>query len=161
MIRNSVRNKIIVTFCLIVAFSLIISGGVAYRYCFNILQNQSIKDEMIKTNGTTRHMNYITDDIWKFALTIMLDNNVQNYLKLDNLNYFDLSNLRSRIKDELSKLEVQRDYVLDIVLIKGEDMIFSRAQLDVYLDVDYYAGRLKEPWYTDFASKNVSSLFGR
>lgn len=161
MIRNSVRNKIIVTFCLIVAFSLIISGGVAYRYCFNILQNQSLKDEMIKTNGTTRHMNYITDDIWKFALTIMLDNNVQNYLKLDNLNYFDLSNLKSRIKDELSELEVQRDYVLDIVLIKGKDMIFSRAQLDVYLDVDYYSERLKEPWYTDFASKNVSSFFGR
>jgi len=159
MVKNSVKNKIIITFCVIITLSLAISGGVAYRYCFNILKNQLLNDEIIKINSTARHMDYIVDDIKKFALLIMVDGNIQKYLKMSDNNFFEINYMKSRIKDMLSSLEVQRDYIINMVLIKGESMIFSKAQLMVYLDEHYYAEKIKEAWYTDFVKSGVTSGF--
>ena len=159
-INNSIKKKIVLTFCLILASSLIVSGGVAYYYCSNILLTQSLKDEMIKLNRTARQLEYITDDIQKFSLNIILDNNVQSYLKSGNENYIEMVSTKQKILDQISQLEVQRDYVLNIVLMKDQDMIFSKAQFGIYLDIEYYRNRLKEPWYINSLKNKNNAYFG-
>lgn len=160
MARFGIKIKIIVTFCLIVTFSLAISGGVAYYYCFNILQTQSLKDEAIKLNRTARQIEYITDDIRNYALNIVLDRNIQNYFRgVGSNDHLGKYTNMEKIRDQLGALVVQREYILNIILIDKDNMIFSKAQSGLYLDMDYYKKRMEEPWYTDTIDDKRRSLF--
>ena len=159
MIRNSIKSKIIVTFCLIVAFSLLISGGVAYYYCFNLLQAQFLKDETINLSKTARQIEYISDDIHKFALNIALDGDVQSYLKSERVSGYEKYSQMQTTQNKISALEVQRDYMFNIVLVKQNELIISKSQNKNGLDETNYKEVMKQPWYGEISFKESNSVF--
>lgn len=160
--RHSIKNKIILTFCLIISVALISSGIIAYYYCFRILEAQTVKSETEKLNLTSRQIEYIAEDVKRFALNTVLDDVIQKFLKTEKYrDNFDETLSIQRAQDDLSKLEVQREYIVNMVLIKGETVVLSKSQLQIHLDSAYYKERLKEQWYQNYlkTSGSKSSFF--
>ncbi len=159
MIRNSIKSKIIITFCLILTVSLAVSGGVAYYYSANLLQTQFLKDETINLNRTARQMEFISEDIRRFAINIALDSSIQSYLKSNLPASYEKYSQIQKTRNLISALEVQRDYMFNIVLIKGEELLISQSQNKEGLDETNYKEILQGDWYGKLPLKDINSMF--
>lgn len=149
------------TFCLILTVSLMVSGGVAYYYCANLLQTQFLKEETVNLNRTARQIEYISDDIHKFAVNIALDSNIQSYLKSNLSAGYEKYSQIQRTRNIISALEVQRDYMFNIVLVKGEELLVSKSQSKEGLDETNYKELLKGDWFKQLKLKDMNALFSR
>lgn len=156
---SSIKTRIIVTACLFVAISLMISGGVAYYYCFSLLQTQFLKDEHVNVSKTARQIEYIADDIQKFALHIALDNDVQQYLKGNISSFYQKYSQMQTTKNKISTLEVQRDYIYNIVLVKENELIMSNSKNKDGLDETNYMKMMEQPWYQDLIFQKSNAIF--
>lgn len=141
---------------LIVLVTLIISGYFAYEYFTGILKTQALNDDKIKLNQTARQMAYISDDTKKFAYNIIMDSDIQDFLKITSFsNYFEEIKSANYALQKLSYYIQLRDYIDSIVIIAPDNKTYWSS----YPYEDYFNQKIKERWYTDFIEKNLSNGF--
>jgi two-component system sensor histidine kinase YesM len=159
-IRKSFKTKILFSTIAIVSISLILSGIIAFIYCFVQLEKQSIEDEKTILNGTARQLDYFLNDIADFSLSVALDDAVQSYIH-DKKQYdgYEEYKTKERISRILSGKEVQRLYIANIAIIRENDMIISASQVFLVLDELHYRERLKEDWYIKAEKKESIKFF--
>lgn len=157
--RKSIVTRIILIFCLIISISLIVMGIISYRYNYQILKNQCLENEVYTLNSTADQMEYITDDIQKYAVGIALDSEIQKYLKKDYKDYYDRVIATDEMENKLNTISVQREYVYNLALVKGGDIVLSKQQYNIGLDVQAFRLMLKEPWYSNDYSNGWISYF--
>src|SRR6056297_1485162 len=108
----SIKAKIIAGASLVIILSTIGSGIFAYQYFTRILKEQVIEDDSIKLNQIGQQIDYITEDIKKFSYNIIIDRQVQDFLK--NTYYEDtfdeVISIDNAVK-QLSRYIQLRDYI--------------------------------------------------
>jgi two-component system sensor histidine kinase YesM len=158
--RNSIVTKIITLFCLIISCSLIVMGIISYFYNYSTLKTQYLNDEVGKLESTSNQMEYYTQDIQKFAVNAALDSDIQSYLKKASYtDYYAQISAINKISDKLSMIEVQREYVYNFALVKGNEVVLSKQQFSMGLDQQYFQQVIKDPWYTIDYSNGKQSYF--
>ena len=152
----SIRTKIIAGTCLISLLTLVISGTYAYFYFTGLLTDQSIKDDTIKVNQTARQLAYLSDDIRKFAYNIMIDNQIQDFLKKTYYkDVFDeiknLNKTMGRLGDYISL----RDYINSVAIVAPDGNVYW----NVAPGDSYFKNKLSEKWYVEYKKSKGDYVF--
>jgi two-component system sensor histidine kinase YesM len=143
------------TCILIVAGSLLLSDIVAYEYFHAILKQQYIDSAKAQLATVSRQFNYLANDIEKVAVTEALDPDIQRFLRSPiPADSYERYSAKSNLSRKLSMFAVQRDYLLNMTIIKADDpitdddLIMSAVQTDFGIDAHSFRELMDESWYT-------------
>lgn len=154
--NKSIKFKIISATALIVLITLIFSSSFAYLYFNNLLKNQIIKDNKIKLNQMAKQMEYFTEDILNYSYNIVIDSDIQEFLKKSNKkDIFDKVIYVDKLKTKLSQYVALRHYLhsISIITTNGE-VYWNRSPYD-----EYFKKKLEEEWYKTFKYSTQSTYF--
>ncbi|NLW11700.1 MAG: hypothetical protein GX028_06770 [Clostridiaceae bacterium] len=88
--KHSIIRRIIVIFCLILTIALLSSGAFAYFYSRYAMERQILEDKRQSLNHTARQLDYLVNDIKNMALTVYVDQSMQDYLLSEDYDtYYD------------------------------------------------------------------------
>jgi two-component system sensor histidine kinase YesM len=153
---KTIKSKIILYTSIILTLSLTCCGIFAYLYSSNLLRKQSVKDDTVKLQQTAHQLEYIAQDIIKFAQVIITDSQIQYYSeKSDYQDTFDEYFNRQDAINKLTYYAVMRNYIQSIAMITQQDeVIWSMAN-----DDNYIRSEIKQPWFTDLEKHGLFSGF--
>ena len=85
----------------------------ACGYCMNVLLDKEYGNEKDKIELIMNQMSYLIEDLEKFGLSIAIDEDIQAYLKGENVEIH-------QIEKKLGMWEIQRDYIFNLTLTDNE-----------------------------------------
>lgn len=148
LINRSIKLKIIISTASIVTVCLLFSGTIFYLYFSKILKQQVIQDDQVKLNQTAYQLNDMISNVRTFTETLMVDENLQTFLKKDTNrdDVYDILDGRNEIVRKLNKYFALRNDVQSFYIVKGEqEVTLSTSPLD-----ESVRESLDEPWFGDF-----------
>lgn len=113
-----VTTKIQLWTSLIIVLVTLVSDIVAFTYFSGIMVRQEYESERDKIRLLSNQLTYIMEDIEKFALSIAIDEDVQDYLQ-------GKQDSSVTLQKQLGVWEVQRDYIFNMVIHKDDEIILS------------------------------------
>lgn len=119
---RKISTKITIWICTVMIFILLVSNMSAYVYFSKILLAKEYDNEKDKIELIMNQMDYIVEDIERFALAIAIDEDIQHYLTGKNKGIHQL-------EKKLGRWEVQRDYIFNLVLKNNDDEILLSDSL--------------------------------
>lgn len=119
---HKISTKITLWICAVLILILLISNISAYFYFSKILLNKEYDNEKDKIELIMNQMDYIVEDIERFALSIAIDEDIQSYLAGNNKDIHQL-------EKKLGRWEVQRDYIFNLVLKNNDEEIILSDSL--------------------------------
>jgi len=136
------------------ATTLFFSGFVVYNYVTGILKEQSIKENTIKLSQISQQLERMQEQINKTAEYIITDETIgsltkKNQNEMITQEYFN----RSDVNEVLRRIILLNDFVCNAVIVRSDGSIFSENKGYE----EYYAEKIKDPWYLDFNIKNVKN----
>lgn len=154
--NRSIKFKIISATALIVLITLTFSSSFAYLYFNNLLKNQIIRDNKVKINQMAKQMEYFTEDILNYSYNIIIDSDIQAFLKKSNKkDIFDKVIYIDKLKTKLSQYVALRHYLHSISVITTEGEVYwNRSPYD-----EYFKTKLEEGWYKNFKDSTQTTYF--
>ena len=139
--KTKIRSKILFSIVIVMTIALMLNGLIVYRYFFSILKNQLINNDKVMINQATAQITYIQNDILKLAQNIIVDQEVQHYMK------------KALAADKVTEVVIQ-----DRIVRKLSSMISTRAYYinsvtlispngNIYSTIPIYEGNIDETWY--------------
>lgn len=145
-----IRKKILLSTSFVIIVIYIFSGLFAYYYFADIFKKRAISDDKIKLHQTEQQIQYIYEDIEKFSKSIIIDSQIQSFLKTVKYDssYSNMS-ARYNIIERLRTFTGLRDYVQSaIILSKDGSSLYSLLPFSQ----GYITDRLKEDWYKNYSN---------
>lgn len=130
---RKISTKLTIYCCACMVLILFISDISIYSYFTRIMLEQEYNNEKDKIGLITNQMNYIVDDLERFALSIAIDGSIQKFLQGEEEERYEL-------EKKLGRWEVQRDYIFNIAL-KTQDgrFLLSDSSMSSGIHSDSYA----------------------
>lgn len=142
----------------VVLFSVSISGFAIYLYVNNILSQQILKDNSAIVTKLTQQLSYYLDDIKKYSLNIILNDQVQDYLKQkDALKDYDYYSNVQKLVNTLNEYTLLRDNIIDGIYIvdHNEKVLMTNNLYDESVQEDWYKSLSKEMGNSGFSAVHV------
>ena len=108
--------RILGNISLILALSMIISTAVGYCYFMEVVRRQKISDERSRLVQVSNQITFMTEDIRRFAESILIDEELQNLLEEDVSNEFLRQNRYDKVAKRLVFYNNLRTYISSSVL---------------------------------------------
>jgi len=150
---SHIRTKIVLAALVLVLFSVLASGFAIYIYVNNILSTQIVKDNNAIVTKLSEQLSYYLDDIKKYCLNIILNDQVQDYLKQKNkLSEYDYYSTVDKLINTLNDYRLLRDGIIDsIYVVDSDEKVLELNNL--------YSNTIYEEWYHDFSETGKNSGF--
>ncbi|MFC4102532.1 sensor histidine kinase [Paenibacillus xanthanilyticus] len=152
------RTVIFRRIVLVAAISFLLSAGFTYYYYNHILIGQMMQEDKAKLSQTVRQLDYMSDDISNFTLTLIIAERVQQFYKTyDRLDTFDQFKSLQDTFTFVDGYKGLRKEVTSYALVLPD----GRAFWNVAGNDGYFGERLKEPWYLNFIRSDAEFGFTR
>lgn len=150
------RTVIFWRIVIVAAVSFLLSIAFTYYYYNHILIGQMMREDKGKLSQTVRQLDYMSDDISKFTLTLIIAEQLQEFYKTyDKLDTFDqFKALQSTFKF-VDGYKGLRKEVTSYALVLPDGRVFWNAAGND----SYFSERLKEPWYLNFVQSGIEYGF--
>jgi two-component system sensor histidine kinase YesM len=153
---RSLRSIIFRRIVIVAIASFTLSAGFTYYYYQTILLKQMLHDDETKLKQTVRQLEYMTDDIGKFASSLIISEQVQSVFKeYGGSNTFNRFRLLQDTFNYLNDNKGLRKEVTSFALVLPDGEAFwSDARYD-----NYFQDRMKEEWYQNFLRSGKKHAF--
>ncbi|HEX7714407.1 MAG TPA: histidine kinase [Bacillota bacterium] len=156
--KLGIKAKILGATGLVVMISLMLSGIWAYYYFQKIFKEKAIKDDAGKIDQIAQQMEYQIDDIRKYATSMIIIPEVQDFIKQSRYaSYYEqLVSARRALGLMMNQLFL-REYIHSAAVITISGSVW-------YTDLhtmphDYFKSKLKESWYQRYLGKKDQFYF--
>lgn len=156
--KLGIKAKILGATGLVVMISLMLSGFSAYYYFQKIFKEKAIKDDVTKIDQIAQQMEYQIDDIRKYATSMIIIPEVQDFIKQNRYSsYYDqLINARKALGLMVNQLFL-REYIHSAAVITSNGSVW-------YTDLhtmphDYFKSKLREDWYQRYLARKDQFYF--
>jgi len=146
---RSLRSVILIRLVIVAAVSFLLAAGFTYYFYQKILLKQMIHDDDTKLGQTARQLQYMSDDIVKFASSLIISNQLQSFFnQYGQMETFDKLSL---LQDTFSYLDenkgLRKEVTSFALVMPGGEAFYSEARYDNYMN-----DRMKEAWYQNFVA---------
>lgn len=153
---KSLRAVILQRIIMIAMISFLLSAAFTYFYYQNILVEQMIHEDQTKLHQTVRQLEYMSDDIAKFAFSLIISDALQSfYKKYDQMDTFDQFAL---VHDTLRYVDDNKGLRKEVssfaIMLPDGRVFWSEASHD-----RYFSDLLKESWYQNFVNSGQQYAF--
>lgn len=142
--------RILGNISLILALSMIISTAVGYCYFMEVVRRQKISDERSRLVQVSNQITFMTEDIRRFAESILIDEELQNLLEEDVSNEFLRQNRYDKVAKRLVFYNNLRTYISSSVLKMADGTYFGSSYNA--MDTEYIAQKLQEKGIAEYES---------
>lgn len=151
-----IKNKILGSAILIVTLSLTLISFLAFQRFFSILEEQSLRDDVIHVEQVTDRINGLVDDVYKYSANMVNDEVLQQFsAKVEYPSVYEELLAYSEVVKQLTKFNVLRDYLDSSAIIRSDGKVYWSSQ---YFD-PYFQREIGRPWYQDAIHLNAKSGF--
>jgi len=157
--KLSIKAKIFISVSLVIVITLGLNALFSYRYFSTILKDQVAHDVQLSMRQNAAYLEYILDNINKFAQDVSVDEQLQGFLetmpKKENMNDFARIN---QIMAHLESLNHLRNYIDSAAVVTNEEQVYwTTFPFD-----KYFSDKLKETWYKEIKdNKTAEGKFSR
>ncbi len=149
MKRFGIKTKILASTILVVCISLLLSGSFAYNYFLKIFKEKAVKDDIARMNQISQQLEYQIDDIRKLGLSIIVNPEVQTFVKYKNYrNYYERLSQANLKLDFIQKQIFLREYIHSAAIVNNDGLMWysiTNPNLD-----DYFRSKLNETWFRKY-----------
>ncbi|MFC5449410.1 sensor histidine kinase [Paenibacillus aestuarii] len=146
---RSLRSVILIRLVIVAAVSFLLAAGFTYYFYQKILLKQMIHDDDTKLGQTARQLQYMSDDIVKFASSLIISNQLQ--LFFNQYGQMDTFDKLSLLQDTFSYLDenkgLRKEVMSFALVMPSGESFYSEARYDNYMN-----DRMKEAWYQNFVA---------
>lgn len=141
--KRRLKARILKKIFLILAVSMIVSALIGFAYFESVVRNQTISDEQIKLQQVSNQIAFMTEDIEKFAQSILVDRELQKLLEKEEYeSEFERQNTYDAIAKRLAFYNDLRTYIENSVIEMENGMCYGTSY--VQMDTDYIEQWLKK-----------------
>lgn len=153
---RSLHSKMLWRIGIAVVISFLLSAGFMFYYYKTILEKQLIRDDQAKLKQTARQLQYMSDDIANFSISLLVSDQLQNFFKsYGTLNVYDTFVLTNEVMNYLRSYKVLRKEVMSFTLVLPDgEALWSESPNDGYM-----TEHLREPWYRNYRDSGLTSAF--
>jgi|HigsolmetaGSP12D_1036236.scaffolds.fasta_scaffold01562_4 two-component system sensor histidine kinase YesM len=150
------RSVILQRIAVVAAASFLLSAAFTWYYYRTILVGQMLHEDETRLSQTMRQLEYMSDDIAKFAYYLIISDQVQTFYKTFNrLGTYDQFAILKRTLDDLVGNKGLRKEVDSFALVLPDGRAFwSESRFD-----SYFQERLKENWYQSYKRSGQENAF--
>jgi two-component system sensor histidine kinase YesM len=150
------RTVIFWRIVIVAAVSFLLSIAFTYYYYNHILIGQMMEEDKAKLSQTVRQLDYMSDDISKFTLTLIIAEQLQEFYKTyDQLDTFDQFKMMQTTFKFVDGYKGLRKEVTSYAIVLPDGRVFWNAAGND----GYFSERLKEPWYLNFVKSGAEYGF--
>jgi two-component system sensor histidine kinase YesM len=156
--KLGIKAKILAATVLVVTVSLFLSGSFAYFYFLKIFKEKAVKDDMAKLNQISQQMEYQIDDIKKLGLSIIVNPEVQDYVRQQKYpDYYERLAWANNKLDYINKQIFLREYIHSAAILNNEGTVWY-STVNPKMD-DYFQSKLNEAWFGKYRRNNEQYYF--
>lgn len=150
------RTVILRRIVIVAAVSFLLSIAFTYYYYNHILIGQMMQEDKAKLSQTVRQLDYMSDDISKFTLTLIIAEQLQKFYKTyDQLDTFDqFKAMQSTFKFVDGYKGLRKEVTSYAIVLPDGRAFWNAAGND-----GYFSERLKERWYLNFVRSGTEYGF--
>jgi two-component system sensor histidine kinase YesM len=147
--RLGIKTKILAATILVVTITLLLSGTFATIYFTKIFKEKALKDDTTKLNQISQQLEYQIDDIKKLGLSIIVNPEVQDYVRYKGYPDFYTRLSQANVKlDYINKQVFLREYIHSAAIITSEGSVWYSTRSPIMND--YFQSKLAEPWFQKY-----------
>ncbi|HBE77094.1 MAG TPA: hypothetical protein DDW65_04835 [Firmicutes bacterium] len=156
--KSGIKVKILTATFLVVTLSLLLSGTFAYFYFLKIFKEKAVGDDITKINQISQQLEYQIDDIKKLGLSIIVNPEVQDYVRYNNYPDFYTRLSQANVKlDYINKQIFLREYIHSAAIINSEGTVWYSTRSPIMND--YFQNKLNEAWFHKYNANSGQYYF--
>lgn len=155
---TTIKQKLTFSVIAVVLLALVLSLGFTYTYIRGQMRAQILSDNQIRLSQTAHMLEYISNDITNLTRSIIADEEVNALIAARAY-----QSTAQEVSAVYSAIERMRDYigmrefVQSIALIYADGtVLWDKAPFD-----DYFAGLMRESWYTEGKGSQQRNRFSK
>jgi Putative regulator of cell autolysis len=157
--KLGIKAKILTATILVVTVSLLLSGSFAYVYFLKIFKEKARKDDLAKLNQISQQLEYQIDEIKKLGQSIIINPEVQDYVKQGKYpDYYErLSRSNAKKLDYINNQIFLREYIHSAAVLNSGGSVWY-STINPNMD-DYFQSKLNETWFAKYRRSNEQYYF--
>lgn len=153
MRQLSIQKKILISFIIIVCFSVLCTTFIASFMLSKILEDKVVLYNQQIVNKTLENIEYYLFDIKELSKNIFLDEDILNFLNYMNKNNKLTRDLQDKLDDSIKMYQFMKSYITDI-------SIFNEKNETLYnFGYDYKSTFFDQSWYKNYFKVSTDMYF--
>lgn len=158
--KKSIKNRLKIVLTTLTCTSILVCMFATYFYSNYQLKEHILANEQAKIELIASEMDDIATDVQQIGILLAFHDDVQRYLLEDDISVSEKIALQELLRSELKRYILQRDYIVNFVLMNEERMLVSNSQHGIYVNEYDYRDLLEQNEYQKLSANEIKFQYG-
>lgn len=158
--KNSIKTRLRLILLVMTVVSIVVCVLIAFFYSSYQLRRHILTNEKSKIELIASELDEIATDVEQVGMLLAFNDHVQRYLSSETLTTSEKIDLQETIKNEMKNYILQRDYIINFVLLGEDKLLVSNSQHGIYVSENDYMDLMEQNKYSILNSSDMQFQYG-
>ena len=158
--KHSIRKRLQLILTLFTCCSILVSMVASFLYCRYQLRSHILSNQESKMELMAAELDDIATDVQQVGMLLAFNERLQKYLVPESLSVSDKIALQQTLKNEMKNYILQRDYIINFVVLGKSRLLVSNSQHGIYVSEKDYEKLISQDTYKILSDGEIGFSYG-